>query len=118
MPDHGSVQSVLGHYCTSAPALLRFAPLGSPVLEPNLQHTKIHSSTSIFEQDDEILPREHIKYTQGQKFAHFTYISARKLASARLSLISGSARVKLETASADDIIDARAGGQRAAAKMQ
>jgi len=36
MTYHGAVEAVLCHYCRSAPAFLRFPPLGPPVLEPNL----------------------------------------------------------------------------------
>jgi len=37
MSDHGAVQTVLSHDARLAPRLLRLAPLGSSVLEPNLQ---------------------------------------------------------------------------------
>lgn len=34
---HGPVQAVLGHHAAAAPALLALSPLGSAVLEPNLE---------------------------------------------------------------------------------
>ena len=39
--DHSAVQSVLGHDGRTAPAFLRLAPLGPPVLEPHLQSNPI-----------------------------------------------------------------------------
>lgn len=38
MAHHGAVETVLRHDGAAAPALLSLAPLGPPVLEPNLQH--------------------------------------------------------------------------------
>ena len=35
--DHGAVQPVLGHDAASAPAPLRFTPVGPSVLEPHLK---------------------------------------------------------------------------------
>ena len=40
MSDHGSVQPILRHNAALAPRLLRLAPLGTPVLEPNLLRAK------------------------------------------------------------------------------
>ena len=42
MSHHGAVQTVLSHDCRLAPSLFSLAPLGSSVLEPNLQQNTVH----------------------------------------------------------------------------
>ena len=40
MPHHGAVQPVLGHDAAPTPRLAGLPLLGSPVLEPDLEHEK------------------------------------------------------------------------------